>query len=584
MTKKAIQISGLLILVFALVSSAYSQSKTVFIKTPATGADATPIVREALQECRRTKATKLIFEKGSYVFQPDLASEKYVSVSNNDEGLKRFAFDLSGMAGLEIDGQGSDFKFNGFICPFLLEKSNRISVKNLSIDFIRTFHSEGKIVGSYLDSLDVEFAAEFPYMVQNNKLTFTGNQVIGKDNGGEPKRVIFPFWHLLEYDAVKREPAATGYDFLNVQNMIVKELKPGVVRLYHPRLRGALGNTMIFNATDRLVPAFTISDSEGVNLKRVTIYHAGGVGVLAQRSNNILLDSVKVIAAPGRMVSTAADATHFVNCGGKITLQNSIFQSMMDDATNIHGIYVKITKIISPKEVLVKLVHYQQFGFDAFKPNTKVELTEAESLNAYGNNIVSKVERLNKEYTKLTFAAPLHKSVKLGDVVSSAEQYPEVLMKNCRVEKNRARGILLGSRGKTVIENNYFHTHCSAINLEGDGRFWYEQAGVRDLTIRGNMFDNCNYSFMLGIGVIRVSSGIEENKKAVSRYNKNILIENNTFRVFNPNILHMYSVDNLTYRNNKVIENSEYTLLEYFRAMNLKPFMVTESSNIKIEE
>ncbi|HEX7366476.1 MAG TPA: right-handed parallel beta-helix repeat-containing protein, partial [Pelobium sp.] len=525
-----------------------------------------------------------VFEKGTYHFNADFASEKYAFVSNNDEGLKRFTFDLSGMENLEIDGQGSSFIFDGFVSPFLLLGSKNITLKNFSIDYKRTFHSEGKIVGAYQDSLDIAFSAEYPYQISHNKLLFTGDKVIGRDNGGEPQRVLYPFWHLLEYEATKREPLQNGGDYLNTQNMNVKELSPGVVRIHFPRIVGTVGNTMIFNAMDRACPAFIITESESVKFNDITIYHAGGVGILGQRSKNIFLDGVKVIAKPGRMVSTTADATHFVNCEGKITLQNSVFESMMDDATNIHGIYVKIMDIISPKEVMVKLIHYQQFGFDFLKPGLQVELANAQSLNTYGNMVVNAVERINKEYTRVTFKEPIFKDVKVGDVIASSQAYPEVLMKNCRVLKNRARGILLGSRAKTVIENNYFHTQCPAINLEGDGRFWFEQAGVRDLTIRNNMFDNCNYSLMLGLGVITASSGIEESSKEISRYNRNILIEGNTFKLVTPNILKMYSVDNLVYKNNKAIKSNEYPMPLRSMNLELKPFMIEHSSNITIKE
>jgi len=107
---------------------------------------------------------------------------------------------------------------------------------------------------------------------------------------------------------------------------------------------------------------------------------------------------------------------------------------------------------------------------------------------------------------------------------------------------------------------------------------------VRDVTIRNNMFENCNYSFMFGLGVIRVGSGIEEDRKEDSRYNRNILIENNTFRVFNPCVLSMYSVDNLTYRNNKIEKTTDYPLLEWFQKMDLKEVMITNSSNINIQK
>lgn len=569
---------------FLIYSGLYAQPNTVFVKKCSPGEDATPFVVEAIKKCKAVKAAKLVFEKGTYEFQPDFASEKYFFVSNNDEGLKRFVFDLSGMKNLEIDGQGSSFVFEGYVTPFLLDNSRKINIKNFTIDYKRTFHSEGKIVAAYQDSLDISFSSDYPYMVNNNKLMFTGGQTAGKDNAGAPRLINYPFWHLLEFDSLKREPAPSANDYLNVQNMIVKELKQGVVRIFYPKLKGTVGNTMIFNAAERTVPGFIVSKSEDVNLTNVTIYHAGSMGVIAQQSKNILLDKVNVLAPPGRMVSLPSDATHFVNCSGKITMQNCVFESQMDDATNIHGIYVKIIKIISPSEVIVKLVHYMQFGFDFLVPGRNVEIVNSESLITYDENSVKKSERMNKEYTKVIFNKPLSDKVKVGDVIASTDQNPEVLIRNCKIQKNRARGFLLGSRGKTVIENNYFHTHAHAIEMGGDGRFWFEQGGVRDVTIRNNIFDNCNYSSIWGVGVISAEPGIEEKSRDNIRYNRNIVIEKNTFRIFNPGILRMYSVDNLKFINNKIEKTTDYTLREWFQKKELKPFTVTNSANIKIKE
>ncbi len=580
--KKRTIISGLVALF--LLSGLHAQSKTVLIKSLPSGTDATPYVVKAIKECKATKATKLVFEKGTYHFTPEFAEEKYLFTSNNDEGLKRIVFNLSGMKNFEVDGQGSTFIFDGFVSPFLCDKSNNIRISNFSVDYKRTFHSEGTIVGAYTDSLDIQISKDYPYIVQNNKLTFTGDKIIGKDNAGQPKRVIYPFWHLLEFDSKKREPSPFAGDYLNVQNMVVKELSSDVIRIFYPRLKGTVGNVMVFNASDRMNSAITITDSENIYVNNVTIYHAGGMGVVGQRSRNIFLEKFSVEAPKGRMLSLVADATHYIGCGGQISMKNCKFESMMDDATNIHGIYVKIIELISPNEALVKLIHYQQFGYDFLFPGTKVEITEAESLIPYQENKVKKSVRINKEYTRVTFEQPISPKVKVGDVVASTQEYPDVHIKNCTLQKNRARGFLLGSRGKIVVEDCYFHTHCAAINLEGDGRFWFEQSGVRDLTIRNNVFDNCNYSFMLGLGVIQVNSGIEESKRAESRYNRNILIENNKFRVFNPCILSMYSVDNLTFRNNTIEKNDDYVLSDWMKNVDLKPFMITNSSNIKIEE
>jgi hypothetical protein len=576
------------VLIFAVLflncACLMANGKVIYVKQVAPGDDATPFIVEAVEKCRQTKATKLVLEKGVYNCKSDLAPEKYVFTSNNDEGLKRFVFELSGMKDLEIDGQNSLLMLDGYVCPFLLSNTANINVRNIVIDYKRSFHSEGIIVASYKDSLDLSIPAAYPYDVQNNKLMFYGDKIISKDNAGDPKRVQYPFWHLLEFDAVKREPEQEAFDYLNVQNMVVKELKPGLIRIFFPRMKGKVGNTMVFNPTERLIPCFSISSSQDIKLTNVTMHHAGAMGVIAQRSKNITLDSVKVIPSQGRMISLAADATHFVNCSGKITMTNCLFEGQKDDATNIHGIYVKITSMPSPREAIVKLIHYQQFGFDFLTKGAKVEMVEATSLNTMQENEVISAERINKEYTKIRFKNPISSKIKIGDVIAALGSYPDVEIRNCTFHRNRARGLLLGSRGKILIENNYFHTHCAAINLEGDGRFWYEQSGVRDLTIRNNMFDNCNYSLMLGLGVIMTLSGIENDKRAESRYNRNILIENNTFKLATPNILNLYSVDNVTYRNNKVENSDMYKMTEWVKSQNFKRFIIKDSSNINIQE
>ena len=112
------------------------------------GSDTIPALKAALEQCRKSGAHKLVFPKGKYDFRPNRANEKYMFVSNNDEGLKRIAFPLIEMKDLEIDGQGSEFIFHGFICPFVLDHAKNITLKNFSIDFVRTFHSEARTIAS----------------------------------------------------------------------------------------------------------------------------------------------------------------------------------------------------------------------------------------------------------------------------------------------------------------------------------------------------------------------------------------------------------------------------------------------------
>lgn len=560
----------LLLSYFFIVSCMPSVSQTIDAGKYIQEKDATPGIIEAVRLCRQKKASRLSIPKGTYNFYPDYAIEKCVYISNNDGGIKRIAFDLSDLSNLEIDGNGSRFIFHGFISPFLLENTRNVTLKNLSIDYARTFHSEGKILAVYGDSIDVRFSQAYPYKIDHSVLTFI-----------DERKNEYPWMSLLEFDPVKRETAYKAVDYWCGPHVRVKELSQGVIRVYYPGIRATVGNVMVFGAAHRLVPAFILSRCSNISFSGIDIYHCGGMGIVAQMSRDISIDHVNVTPAPqsGRVVSLTADATHFANCSGYIRITDCLFENQKDDATNIHGLYAQIDSVLSVKELLVKLVHPQQHGVRFIVPNQKIEFVDAQSLETYAQNEVRTVEYINKEYMKVTVKQPLSKEVKLKDGIASITDQPDVLISNCRMRGNRARGFLLGSRGKIVIENNYFHIPGAAILFEGDCRYWFEQAGVRDIVIRKNIFDNCFYGTW-GNAVIQVASGIEQDKRSQSRYNRNLQITENTFRTFCPEILNLYSVDGLVFKQNKIEETHEYPCPD----KSGKRYDIQDSSDISISE
>lgn len=547
------------------------------------GSDTTPAVRAALEHIRHTKAGKLVFPPGRYDFWPDRATERYCFVSNNDEGLKRIAFPLDGIENLEIDGQGAQFVFHGWITPFALDCARNITLKNFSMDWTRTFHSEGKVIEVHDDGLTVEFSEAYPFAVRNGILVFTdGKNSQEQQTSVKGSELIYPYGGLLEFDPQKRETAYMARDYWVKGGVTARDLGQRRVRIILPKLTATPGNILVFGPSHRDCPGFVISDSAGVTLTGVNIYHCGGMGVLAQRSGDITLDHVQVTPAPGsgRVISITADATHFVNCAGKITMSHCLFECQKDDATNVHGIYARVIRQLAPDEIEVKLVHPQQHGFDFIAPGVRLELVHGPSLVTYGEAVVKSVVRLNKEYTRVVLTKPLPAELVPGDVVASLDGYPETHIHHCTIRGNRARGILLGSRAKMVIEDNVFHTPGAAILLEGDGRFWYEQAGVRDLLIRRNRFEDCNFG-VWGKATIEVGAGIEKNCRAASRYNRNIVIEENLFRTFGSGpLVQMYSVDGLTIRGNRVKSTTAYPPSR----PGAKRFEITESDHVTISE
>ncbi len=549
------------------------------------GSDTTPVVRAALEAVKEGRATKLVFPPGRYDFLPDRASEEYLFVSNNDEGLKRIAFPLRGLEDIEIDGGGSSFVFHGHTVPFLIEDSKRVTLKNFSVDFDRPFHSEGKVLATTPEHVDLEIAKEFPHEIRNGVLVFTnGRKVTGPATTVTSGEILYPYGSLLAFDPVKRETAFMAKDKYGVgEGIAADKLGADRVRLRIPGVSAKPGNVLVFSPRGREVPGFVISDSSGVSLEDIRLHHCGGMGVIAQRSGDVFLNRLHVMPPPGgkRIVSTTADATHFVNCKGRIEMVDCRFEQQKDDATNVHGLYAKITEIMAPDRFEVALIHPQQAGVDFIKSGTRLELNDGPSLREEGFAVVKSAERLNKHRTIVTIEGTLPEGVTVGDSVADADaNTAEVLIRNCTLRGNRARGILLGSRGKMVIEGNIFHVPGAAILFEGDSRFWFEQAGVRDVVIRGNTFDNCNYG-VWGTGCIQVGSGIDEEFRSVSRYNRNIRIENNLFRSFSRlPLLAMYSVDGLTFTGNRLERTDAYPAPE---GGEWRMFDITDSDNVKVE-
>ncbi len=513
------------------------------------GDDNTLAFRRAVEQARKQKAEKLVIPEGTYHFYPELAFEKYAYVTNNSAGLKRFVFDLTDMEDFTVEGNGSKFILHGFVSAFTIDSCRNVTIKEFTMDYARTFHSEGKVERVGEGWVDLRFPDDYRYAIRNGNLYFS-------DERGNN----YPFSHLLEMNSERREPEFMASDYWLTDNTIPAEKREdGTVRIFKDKLTAKVGNVLFLGPGHRLCPAIAIDESAGVNIHDVTIRHAGGMGVVAQHSRDIELLRVYIEPEEGseRMISITADATHFTHCEGYLRMIDCHFFNQIDDATNIHGMYGVVKQILEPNRIIVFFPHDQQYGLDVLREGRTVEMLKQMSLTTYDEIEVKEVIRLNKEWYEVAFAENIAEEAAVGDLITDMS-YPEVLIKGCRMGNNRARGLLLGSRKQTIIEDCYFHIPGSAIYFEGDGYYWYEQAGVRDVIIRNNTFDNCNYGYYRwGTACIAVGSGPKEDREA-SRYNRNILIENNKFIISDPRIMNLYSVDGCTFRNNEIIESDAY--------------------------
>ena len=332
------------------------------------GSDTTPAARQALSRLKETGETQLVFPPGRYDFWPDRAAERYLFIANNDEGLKRIALPITGFDELEILGDGAQFVFHGLVLPIVIEKSARVQLRGFSIDWARPFHSEAEVLETRANGVDLRIDDAFPYRLDYGRLVFAGE-------GGR----VHTIGNILEWDPRKRETAPKAQDNYGIGGRYVAEaIGPQRVRLTaaFSRPHPTPGNRLVLVDEGRHCPAIVIAGSRDISITDVTIHHAGAMGVIALRSENLRFERLRVTPPPDgtRLVSTQNDATHFVNCGGHIELIDCLFENQMDDATNVHGIYAQISANIRADALELRLMHRQQHGAEFVAVGDRLEL------------------------------------------------------------------------------------------------------------------------------------------------------------------------------------------------------------------
>ncbi len=534
--------------------------------------DATPIIIEALKKCKKEGIKKLLFPKGTYHFYPTFAPDKYCAITNNDNGLKRSAFPIIGFSGFEIDGNGSDLIFHGKMLPFIIESSSDIAIKNVNIDWEVPFYLQGKVVGNNPEKKSFDIEISTPYKVQYGELMISlerENSPYEKKFGFRfaiPEAYDMPIGQNILWNPITMAPYYNTIKYELERNTIVaKEIKKGLVQLSgNIKEVPPIGSMFIPQGpylSNRTSPIFWSFKTKNLFLNNINVHHSGAMGLIAERSENITLDAFNVVLkkGSGRMVTTTADATHFCNVKGQVIIRNCTFENMLDDATNIHGTYVRVNKVLDDFRVAVETYHPHQNGYLFGEVGDSVRIVENNSLKPTADGLVIKnVERINEKISILTFNKSVKGKVDLYYGIENTSWYPTALIENNIVRNNRARGFLVSVPKKVIIRNNYISSQMAGIYVSGDLALWNESGPTNNLTIENNTFENCGYGGNRMHPIILIEPDYLDKKSITETYSKNIFIRNNKIKTFDSPILLAMSVDGLVFEGNTIEQTDTY--------------------------
>lgn len=486
------------------------------------------------------------------------------------------AFFLEGVRDVTIDLKGAKLVFHGRIAPFILSDCKNIRLKNFSVDYDRPYYTQAELVERDEAGITVRVSDGFPYSVEGG--CFIAESEFWRQRLEGEHCLIQP------YDKTTLSPAYGAGCILAACNFCDSVNPPMPVRILHAEQMGELvrfsgefpeswkaGLMLEFMHEKRDKNAILAERCEKVEVSGVRLLHCAAMGFVGMFCRDILLERFDMYLSGGEkgLVTANADSVHCFHCEGKIVIRDCIFESMLDDAVNIHGNYNVVESAAGEKLVLRS--YAAALGFIRwYKAGDRLNVYRGKTQETRGTFTVKEV---NYESGAIYVTADAAIPAEAGDVVENAA-VPELLIENCIAGRNRPRGFLLSSGGKTVVRGCTFSDCDCAIHFTGDTNYWYESGPVRDVTIEGCVFDNCGYCGQPY--AIVVSPDFEPTEK-VPYYHKNIKIVGNTFRTFTGGLLQARRAEGIVFKDNRVIESRAYP------QAGLAPVAVTECGEAQIE-
>ncbi|MDO4229026.1 MAG: alpha-1,3-galactosidase B [Capnocytophaga sp.] len=545
-----------------------------------------PKIKENIEKFHTMQTPHYEFrlEKGVYHFYPDGSFEKELYISNHDQtNPKNVAFYLENLKNITIDGNGSTFIFHGTMIPFVLKNCENITLKNFSVDFQLPHLRQLTVlnVDKENDAVTALIEPSGNYVIEDEKLYIT----VG-DYRFEPT------W-LMAFNENKR----LTYNRADVKFKVkkVSEIRPNELKIegWTQSQYTSAGERLVLRGFHRPTPGIVIDYSKNTVIDNVNLHYAYGMGLVAQMSENVTLNNFSICLKENdtRYFTTQADATHFSACKGVIRSENGLYEAMGDDAINVHGTYLKVIERVDVNTIKAQYMHPQTWGFlwgevgdqTQFISSNTMDLVDGKTYQIKSIKAVDKPTEFGAKIFEIAFTEPIPMEINAEKSfgIENLTWTPEVIFKNNIIRNNRARGALFSTPKKVICEDNLFdQTHGTAILLCGDSNGWYETGACKDVIIRNNRFVNAltaNYQFTNAI--ISIYPEIPNLPDQKQFFHSGIVIENNIFDTFDEPILYAKSVDNLIFRNNKVIRNQNFEPFHW----NKHKFFFERVKNVTIE-
>ena len=522
------------------------------IDIPACCGDATEAIQTAIAKAAsyRGKPVTLRLDGGNYDISREKASRHLYHVSNttsveeNPDATKHIGLWLRNLKNVTIDGNGAWLVTHGEMTSFVIDNCENITLRNFTLTAADPSVPEIKILSAGDKTITFEVTPPSQFTVEDGYFYFRGEGWIMADGGRltslpEYAQVFYPDRNVT----LRCESPLKGYRKarqLDDRTVLMEyDTAPRVHAGEYYQIRHGIRNE---------VCGF-INESRNITIENAEFNFLGNFGIVGQFSENITYDNIRCRPRPGsgRTDAGFADFVQMSGCRGLLKIRNSHFEGAHDDPINIHGTHLKAVASESSDRLTVRYMHGQSYGFIPFYKGDELEIVDRHTLNCIAPAKVKAVRKINNYDFELTLdrkLPALPEEYSLDDVaVENVTWTPDVEIINNYFGRTPTRGILITTRGKSLIQDNtFFRIPMPAILVSDDARGWYESGPVKDLTIRRNTFIECSSP------VIDINPEIDRFDKPVHR---NIAIEGNRFIMTNPSVaIRLKAADNVKVTDN----------------------------------
>lgn len=473
-----------------------------------------------------------------------LDSDFYLSFSERNHGCLRTAFYLCGLKNVTLDFGGAILTLHGRIQPFVIDECENVTIKNVTVEYERSFHTEFEIIDRRGEELYLRPLEKFPCRVENGYLIPYGRHRENRDlNKGDM------FLQVFDTQTCDGRGLTVG---VIGEEIVEGETPPCVVEHFRVREEGDAvvltgkfpenwDNTMtiILSHEMRDVSSIYLCRSVGVTISDYRILNGAGMGVLGMYTRDITVERM-MLRRDGLshgVIANVADAVHLIACSGSIVLRDSVFEGMVDDALNVHSNYVEVEeadgnvlKIHRHKES-----HYIDANFKLFGAGDVISVQRGVTMEERGTAVIKDIRVTDKYHLEFTVDRQI--AAESGDTVENLSTQPELTIENCVFDKANSH-LRIQTRGKSRVRRCRI---ALPLLLTGDKNYWRESSPVCDLVI-----EDCD--FIGPRGEIRVCPEGFEYTDSVPFYHSNVSVIGCRFD--KPDAIDAIFTDNITLRDN----------------------------------